>query len=466
MNHVPLNKDRLGFRRTRQGSEHALATGTAIPNNESILVLNWMRCDLGGTSTDHYIGVGPSETVGGERVSILRNGDDLKLGCNDGGWQQVTVPIPDSGDHLWGILVDRDGTLLDIYLDGTLVSSAALTNDPDLSANNQIQLNNSTGGANSRIAWTGWRGLIQTFANGSTPSQADMSEALKAMCSPDSAVHSTISSAVGSVYNDWNLGEGIYGATTITDNGTSSDDFTIQGGLTIEDISIRAMTPVRRPVQDWYTYLKDEGGAGAVRDYGLAVQPVVMRAHVTDLYNHSAGQTIINFSDNSPNNYIRLRTSAGVLEWELVANGGAQQVLPLEGDQFDGGDWFIVCNGTDVKIYLNGQHIGTLTLTDSLDFSGNCLYQDNNGNGTACRHAIWNPASIPVTMEEEIRACVMDMDVDPPSLGTPLVDFPLNATTLPLATTSVMVNQGSGGGAYVLSGQRQNVTRLLFAARS
>jgi hypothetical protein len=466
MGHVPL-WDRLGFRRTREGTEHALATGTAIPANESILVLNWMRCDLGGTSTDHYIGVGPNETVGGHRVSMLRDDDTIELGVNDGGWQLVVVPIPDSGDHLWGILVDRDNTLLDIYLDGVLVSSAALTNDPTLTANNQVQFNNSTGGANSRISWTSWRGLIQTFANGSTPTQAQMSEALKAMRPPDAPVHTTISGAVGSVYNDWNLGEGLYGSATITDNGTSSDDLAIQGGVTIEDVRTRAQTPVRNPRYDWYEIMPAYSAQVPATDFGFTADPVVgrfcMRAISSDIAGAAAWISINQAAGES----ITLDYGFGSIM--LVPSDSMAAGNPLfTWSQYDTGpmDIFYVqestAPGSATHVYCNGQLLDSSTITNLLSMAGQFSVWWEGRNARLTRFALWNPATVPATLAQEIRDCAMNPEIDPPSLTNKRVDFPLNSDTLPLVTSTTVANQGLGGGVLTMSAQLSTACATMF----
>ena len=122
-----------------------------------------------------------------------------------------------------------------------------------------------------------------------------------------------------------------------------------------------------------------------------------------------------------------------------------------------------MCNGTTVTIYLNGQPGRSITLARAVDLTGTCRHEIDGDANDNCRFAAWNPASVPASLLDEIRACVMNPEKDPPSLSNKRVDFPLNETTLPLATSTTVANQGSGGGTLTLSAQRSVSTKVMFS---
>lgn len=459
MSSIPQTRDRLGFRRPWNAAYYALdAASTAIPAGQTIVVLNWCRHDLGAlVAVDHFVGVGPCETGSGHRASMMRNGDTIKLGTYAGAWQQLSVPIPDSGDHLWALVVDRDNTQLEAWLDGVKVNSAALTQNPVLTANNQILHNNSTAQLYSD---THWAGAVFSLTVGQTPTAAQWAAIFREIMNPEAALPASFTARIGAHDALWRLGEGVSGATVIVnERAPGTDDLTIQGGVQIQTVRTRARLPWRIPRRTWYRVKSDEGGASFSGDYAIdADTPIVARFLVVNL--EPAKPNIVMGCDNTTNtNYIEISNVAGVVAVRLKCAGGAIQALPLVGDQLQGGDFWIVCDGTDCKVYLNGNHIGTLVLTAALNLSGDNHYQVVARGGSPFRGAIWNPAVVPATLAAEIVRCACNPEVDPPSLDRKAHDWPFNSATLPLPTSNGFLNQGCMvTWPFVLSGQRQNVT--------
>jgi len=413
-------RDRFGFRRSYQGAE-------------------WAQCS-------------PATSI---PANVTRSDDTLKLGVNDGGWQTHDIPIPDSGDHLWCVVVDRDNTLLDAYLDGTLVGTTALTNDPDLLDDNQIQLNNSTGGANSSFSNTDWRGVILTFAAGSTPTQAELAEAFRAMRDPHyPGLHPTLSAAAGSVYNDYQLGDGEHDETDIEDVGTTGDDLTIQGGLTIRQIRERCLVPKAIPRRTWYSPQAGATATTGAHDFGVTGTAVIMRVILGDMHHIGASPTLMSL-DSGGGDLIKIYVWSGV-QRVFATNGGAgPSTMAVEGDMLRGGDLWIVKLSSTVYYYWNGQYIHRNTQAGGpIDLSGNLTLALDSDGGRISRVAVWSPSAVPGTFLDEIRGCCMNPESDPPSLTDKRIDFPLHSGILTAAGSTDVANQGAGGGTLVLSAGR------------
>lgn len=114
----------------------------------------------------------------------------------------------------------------------------------------------------------------------------------------------------------------------------------------------------------------------------------------------------------------------------------------------------------------NGQWIKTpAALAAALDLTGNSATYIKYATGDradVCRIAAWNPATVPATLLDEIRACVCDPENDPPSLTNKLVDFPLHSGLLPLGTETTVANQGTGGGTLTLSAARSTSCEVML----
>jgi hypothetical protein len=454
--------DRVGLRRSWQDDEEAIIDPTTAnpPNNETICLMNWMRCDLdANVSSDHFVGLFLHRNVTGHAVAMLRNGDAFNMGSYNAAWQYFNVAIPDTNDHLWCVVVDRDNTQLEAWLDGVKVESAALTQDPDLTAALKHTFNNSTAEEYSDITW---RGITMTFANGSTPSNANLALAFKGMRDPNySGLHPILSTAKGSYYSDYSPGEGIYGANTVTDNGDNGDDLTYQGGDTFQVIRTRARTPVRIPQKSYYGLTDNYLATLISVDFGFAVQPVIIRAVMGDCRIRRTGtQETIVFTDTGATDYMRLMTLSGAT-YVRMRSSGANKTCILDSEQPDGGDLWIICNGTDVDYYWSGVHIFDDTLAAALDLSGTCTITMDGEGGACCRLAAWNPATVPGTLVAEIQECAMNPELDPASLTNKLVDFPIRSD-LVAAGGSTIANQGTGGGTLSLSAIRSTSCKEIF----
>jgi hypothetical protein len=450
-----LLKDQLGFERTWNNNEWAQdAASTAIPANESIVVMNWAQHKLGATvASQHYVGVGPVESVGGERVSILRQGDVLYCGAYGAAWQQIEVAIPDDDMHLYTIVVDRDNTLLDIWLDDKLLSSTALTQDPDLTANNQLQLNNSTAGAYNDIHF---KGAVFSLTNAATPTQAQMAIILRHMMNPDAAIHSTLSSAIGTHDAMWLFGEGDANATTIeNDQNPGTDDLAIQGGLDIADTRARLQSPRRNTRRTFYSLTPGYTATTGNQDFGFFTIPVIFRV-LFDGMGIGSNYQGAELTNAAGTHYIRIENASNVLRIS-VRTGGAVKPHVLSADMAaNGADIIVVCTSTDCYICANGPLIDELTLTATLNLSGNCQV-NLNGRAKIGLVQAYNEV-LPGGFAGICDAlCCTTQNPERRILGmsVPLVDFPIRSDLIAAGGTTV-ANQGNGGGTLTLSAQRTN----------
>lgn len=460
MSYIPVI-DRLGSRVLTASGDSAQNLGiTAIPANESVVLCMWTRGHEPSLTTGAWWGLRLDK--GGTDIFSFRGGTgaQMETRISDGVGQSLYAPYQHGRDAFYAAVIDRDNTDAHMFLDGTLTDSQNLTQDPDLTAVLRAYLEDN--GA----TWdhTTWRVAVMSITNGSCPSSADLSAMLKKMVNPDAAMPAEMTALIGTSYSDYRPGEGLYGSATVTDIGPNGDDLTWQGGVTIEDVRTRARTPVRKPRYDCYTLMPGYTATLAGQDYGFAVQPVVMRWMLGNTtFTPSGDTTVAQFGIGAGTRYIRLRWFANGTKRLHIQDGGGQTTDYLIGDQLDGGDLWIVKNGATGLIYYCGQHIATATGTAEMDFSGVCTVS-LNGIIDVCRLAAWNPATVPATLAAEIRQCAMNVEMDPASLGVPLVDFPLNSNTLPLATSTTVTNQGSGGGTLTLSAQRSTSCKTLFAS--
>lgn len=453
-NYVPLI-DRLGFRRAWNSAYYALdAASTAIPAGQTIVVLNWCRHDKGAlVATDHYVGVGASETGAGHRASMLRNGDTIKLGAYAGAWQLLSVPIPDDGDHLWALVVDRDNGQLEAWLDGVKVNSAPLTQNPTLTANNQILFNNSTGQLYSD---THWKGAVFSLTAAATPTAAEWAWIFKAIQNPEAPLPALLTGKIAAHNAMWRFGEGVYGSTTIVnERNPGTDDLTLQGGLAIQTARVRARTPWRRPRRTWYSLKPGYTGSTAATDFTFAVQPVVFRVPFSKIH-PTIAHTGIEIIDAGATDYIRVENVGGATRVNVKG-----QTLALDREQADvGGDLVITADGTAVKVYLSGQQIGALTLGAALDFTGNCTISVD-GRTNCGRIWIANPAVLPATIETDLRNVVNAADKAVAGL-TALVDYSLDSEKLPLATSTTVANGGAVVSVLTLSAQRSTSCNIML----
>jgi len=462
MGFPPQSKDLLGVQWEPNATRRASVGSFGIPDNESILAEFWVEMPSG---LDGWTGGNASYffylSVAGQnfRVTLYKPNQTLSFWMTDGGGtQEINLSNIAPGYHHFAFLLDRDNSLMSAWVDGTLVQSDALVRDPSLAAGSTAYWTGT--GENHATNYIFYRGRMMSFANGSTPTAADLTEAFEYERHPESTIHPTLLSAVGSINSEYLFGEGVYGATTITDVGSVGGyNLTWAGGVTVEDVRVRAKTPVRKPVENLYTMTSGYTATTGAVDFGFAVQPVIARINFDKI--SGLGSQDIGIIDAGATDYVYLETVAGVRRLNVKG-----QMLNLDTDQArKGGDLWIVCSGTDCKVYLGAQHIGTLTLGSALDLSGNCVL-GTDGRTHCCRVAAWNPATVPANLLDEIRACVMNPEIDPASLTNKRVDFPLNETTLPLATSTTVANAGTGGGTLTLSAQRSTSCKVMYAARA
>jgi len=464
----PSLKDCLGLQRSWKGTEWAQKAGsTAIPNNETIVVLNWARHKLTATGmgSKRYVGVGPCESVGGERASVMRQDDTLYLGAYGAAWQQLPVAIPDESDHLWALVIDRDNGQLEAWLDSAKANSAALTQDPDLTANNQIQLNDSTGDVYSD---THWAGAVFSLTPGATPTQAQWAEILGWMADPENGVHPLLEAAIGTHDALWRYGEGIYGATTIeNERNPGTDDLTLQGGLKVEDIRTRCMVPVRQTEKTFYNVEPGYTATTPATGFGFtASDPIVVRFMPGDLRGMGyGGHTLLYLVNAAWSHRFMITGNSSPDQVSLrIVTAGVHDFVALKGDQLEGGDIWMTADGTAREFLLNGQEIGEATAAGAVNLSGNCTAGMNpvHGPSLGCMVRAWQMSSLPATLKDEIRECVMNPEKDPPSLTGKRVDFPLRSDLLG-AGDAWFNNQGLGGGIMNLSAARSTSCREFIA---
>lgn len=451
MSFAPSLKDVLGFRRPWMVNQWAQkAASTAIPNNETIVVMNWASHDLGATvASQHYVGVGPTETGAGERVSVLRQGDTLYLGAYNVAWQQILLDIPDNHPHLWTLICDRDNTLLEAWLDDQLMDSVALTQDPDLTANNQIQLNNSSAGLYSD---THWKGAVFSLTNGSTPTAAQWRDILREIVNPQAALPTALTDAIGTHDAMWYLGEGSNTDTDLeNDRNPGTDDLAIQGGLTIADIRTRLQHPRALTQRTFYsltpTYTATTGAVdfgfvgGTSDEFRVLFDGMAPEDHVGAELTNAAGT-----------HYFRIERVAGVPRIAVRA-GGAVVTMDLSEDQFEnGGDIAIGAISTTAHVCVNGQRIEQLAMGASMDLSGNCVV-NLDGRSRCCLIEGYNTFTSPGDFCAIVCCTVQQPERTLVNLATPLIRFPIQSNLI-AAGGATVANQGSGGGTLTLSAIR------------
>ncbi len=257
------------------------------------------------------------------------------------------------------------------------------------------------------------------------------------------------------------------GSTTVTNLGTGGA-FTISGGLQIQSVRTRAeRVSWWVPRRTFFSLRPGYTGSAAAVDFGLALQPPVMRLLFGKVRHRPGGTynlaTINNVAVTSLLGLLGIASDPPSHAYFVV--NSVYLAIPLFGDQLDGGDLWLIPNGTDCRLILNGQHVGQLTIAQAINLVGACTVS-LDGRGACSRIAIWNPATVPATLEAEIRACCMNPDADPPSLMNKRVDFKLDSAHLPLATSTTVSNDGLGGGTLTLSAQRSTSCEVMLAGQN
>ena len=138
----PMNKDRLGIR--FNVNQAANASASNIPNNESILLVNWLRIHSYSLGTNRYYGLRFSRTTGGNNYISLNSSDGILLRALTiavGPGTQIIAPnIPFSlnKDMCIATLINRDDGKSKVFVDGILIADEVTTSDPDLSTDNAL----------------------------------------------------------------------------------------------------------------------------------------------------------------------------------------------------------------------------------------------------------------------------------------------------------------------------------------
>ncbi len=462
---IPRLKDRLGARHAPSSTIYATSAATvAVPNTQTIVLLNWLS--FYNMNFSSYAGLYLVRTVPSTYQLALTGASGTQLLANTyaGAWQSVTsAPLSCPNDIMCAVILDRDNNNLQLWIDGILHVSSAITQDPLIDASGIINLNRA---APSTFDGTVWRASVMSLTAGQTPTEAQWSSILKSMRNPDAPIDPLLLSKVGALYSDFRPGEGQYDSATIADNGTSGNTLTWQDGTKVETVRTRQRVPWRKPKKTWYALKESYIATSTTTNFGFAVQPIIYRCLFRGTtYIGSA----LNALQNTANTHAYFLYQQGSSPWFRmgVKVGGVNNWIAFinTSEQTSDGDLWIVSNGTDHKLYLDGQYLGGTTTTAALDLTGDCQISFSGLAGRTCRLTVWNPATVPATLIQEIQDCVCNPEKDPPSLTDKLVDFALNSDTLPLTTSTTVANQApSGLGTLTLSAARStSCTNFLIA---
>jgi len=440
---------------------------TTIPSNETIAIFNWMRIPGGSVfENSRYMG-GRLYAPGNNELEIYNDGSSrLRFRWrNAAGLQDRSISYKPEVDALYVQIADRDNTRVQVFVDAVRVDDNAMSRDPDFSGACMGRIGD---GVSACCSHTLWRSLIVSIAPGSTPTEAQWSAIMKRMLNPHSSIHPALSAINGSFAVEWRPGEGVYGSGTIQNElNPGTDDLTWQGGVTVEDVRVRARTGFRKPEKTLYGLEPGYTATTGNVDFGFAAQPVVARlvwnGHQT---NTGSGADIARIRTQASTYQLGMFDSATGISVACRESVTPWTVPVLVGDQVNGGDIWLVFSGTSYLVYLSGQPTHDYTIGEAINLSGNCLVELDGSRGLNCRIAAWNPTSIPATLEQEIRDCCMNPEKDPPSLTNKRVDFPLSSEFLTGAASTDVPNQGLGGGTLVLSAGRDTACKPMIVGYS
>jgi hypothetical protein len=452
---IPHLKDRLG---ARLALSKAQGTVTNIPADESIILINWCRFhELDFSTGNRYVGFHFYRTSGGNNFITLRTtGDQVAVEVWKNGTLQTllaSVPVVLERDHMIAIVLDRDNTKAHIWLDNDwLKTDITITQDPDLTANNLVRCHLDSVGT---PIITSWRGSAISIQSGKMLSADALAPLLSVMWNSDELWAWQLVNVVGSFYSDYRPGEGLYGSGTVTDTGTNEDDLAWQGGVTTEDVRVRAPVPIATPDNTFFTLQPGYDAVLGATDYDLDTSdPIVVRWIRGSLTVVGGTQNYIRITSDSDNALAVEPRLSDIPGMDARGNGGSWQTMPFAGDQFwDLHDsWFIV-DGTEVKIFMGGQHVDTLTLTGPFEATSLTSVRFD-GHGGFVRAALWNPPTIPSSLEQEIRDCCMNLEKDPASLKEwRKINYSLDVLHLATPTSTNVANDW-GPGTLVISDDR------------
>jgi hypothetical protein len=437
-----------------------LTPSTSIPANETIVIFNWLRLDpppyvgdpaiglflFSDNPTVDFLYVEANTALGQLKFNFMLNSVTQSLNAG--------APV---GDHCLVQVLDRDNTQAEAWVDGVKVSSAALTSDPNFATHVGTYLFGTGAGA-VQYTQTCWRSIVLSLSNGSTPTQAQWTDILANMSNPDVALHPLLDAAKGTVYADYRCGEGLDGSAVLEDQGDTGDDLAWQGGETADDVRARAQSP-RRATQDNFYSLKPgyTAGTGNV-DFGFASGPFlpsIFRVLIDSI--NTSNHVGVELKNAAGTHYFRIETVGGVPRLSVRA-GGAVASMNLDPDQLrNGGDIIIAATSSTSHACINGQYVSSLAMGAMMDLSVN--WQVNlDGNSRVCFVQAYNDLvsggfpsicdALCCTTQQPERNLVTAVATDP------LVSFSLNETRLPLASSTTVANDGTGGGTLTLTAQR------------
>lgn len=457
----PQGKDRLGAWSApgTQRRAQAVATTAAIADTSSVLVELWANFHsflitaahpilrILAPATDDHI---KFDTTAGNllRFYIIRQGVAS---------QNVSIPVP-QGEVYLAILLNRDSGKLVAVLDRIVVGSPAIgTADPRLNEACNIYLG-TIAGSNVGVEADFWRARITSIATGQVP--ADIDDLLRLQRNPDAPMNPTLAALVNEVGSEYRIGEGLYGSDVLSDVGEKGGcDLAWQDGETVEDVRVRAPVSIYKPKRTLYKlktgYTADTGTV----NFALAQQSAVVRVPLARMGAAADGFATARIANAGDDEVVSIYTHSGFNGTAIcVKTNNILYTINLQESMNDDreGDLFIIINGTNIKAIFSGQYVGQVTSGTVLNLAGNCTLIMQGSGAPGCGIAMWNPPTIPDTLEDEIRQCVMNFEVDPPCLANSRkLKFYTTSETLPDPTSDTVDNPW-GPGTSTLSAQRSD----------
>jgi len=468
---VPSGRDLLGAASGVGSTRNAQVTYPALPNGEAIVFLHWFHIfDPEKMSAGEYIpfrirdSVTPDESVN----AYTYPGGGVRWWAEHTGTSKYGDPVmfTRGGEFFHAFVFDRDNGVMEVWRDGRLMMQNPLSQDPDLSGTNWVYFNTAGGAIDCQMHH--WRASLLTLEAGAVPTEGQWGDWLRGMMDPQTPLHAKIRERVGTRYSDWNWGEGVEGSATIIDHGDSGQNMTWQGGLDCDNVRVPRRVPLPSVRRSWYSCIPGTTAGTGIDDLGfVGGKPVIARVLFPPSHIVPGGgaHSMASITGNSSDDFLYWRqTSTPALAAYAKAAGGLAPLQALFQDQYEWwGDLYFICEGTNVKLILNGHHIGDLTIDAAIDFEGANSVCGFNGNGPCIRQAYWEVDEVPDELEDEIIACLRNPEIDPLCLGDPLLDFPWRSDLFPLGTETSLANQGTAPGVSMgLSGQFQNITKRMI----
>jgi len=429
----------------------------------------------GATNTDALYAIGTADALlhvlakptktAGETLCYLMNADDatnIRLGIrytDDKPFIEIGAATYVSSAAIsvspWGRVVDlwamldRSGSCY-FYADGVACGSI------DISADVGTDIDSDTIEIGGRLVATeGWSGVVmqahEHVLAGTFPTADERAAiAMQRFLNPDAESPVLAARAAYATERrlDVDFVDTLYGATTVVNHGTGGD-LTIGGGLAIEAVRTRAeMVSPKITERSFFSLKGNYSGSTGVHDFGFhASDPVIIRM-MTGAFKGLPTVAGPGIEAATSGDRVRHRLDGSAQRLQSKAAGTQVNMYMDPTQRGRGGDLWVICNGTTHDYYWSGQHVFRDTsFGAAIDLSGDCTVT-LDGRCQCCRMAVWQMSTVPGDLVQELRDCCMDVESDPPSLGTPALDFPLRDGVI--SGTSVP-NQGSGGGTLTLS---------------